>query len=118
MAPLTDKLEKRLTESWPGPITWLVPTREDVPYWLTGKHDTLAMRVTDHPVAATLCATCDHPLVSTSANVSGQPPTKTRLATQLRFGLKVDYILPGQIGTRTQPSEIRDLVSEKVIRPS
>ena len=116
MAPITELEEKRLTDSWPGPVTWLVPTHDQVPHWLTGEHDTLAMRVTKHPVAAALCQASKMPLVSTSANLSGQPPTKTRLATQLRFGLKVDYIVPGAIGTRPKPSEIRDLVSNEVIR--
>ncbi|MFT6300262.1 MAG: L-threonylcarbamoyladenylate synthase, partial [Saprospiraceae bacterium] len=58
----------RLQESWPGPQTWLVPNNNVAPSWITGDNNTLALRVTNHPVAAALCAEFDGPLVSTSAN--------------------------------------------------
>ncbi|HEY5719640.1 MAG TPA: Sua5/YciO/YrdC/YwlC family protein, partial [Gammaproteobacteria bacterium] len=38
--------------SWPGPHTWLLPARAATPPWLSGDFDTLAVRVTAHPVAA------------------------------------------------------------------
>ncbi|MEM7283275.1 MAG: Sua5/YciO/YrdC/YwlC family protein, partial [Pseudomonadota bacterium] len=116
MGELTKTQEQRLTKYWPGPVTWLVPAHPDVPVWLTGEHQTLAMRVTNHPVAAGLCTTCDMPLVSTSANIAGFAPTKTRLATQLRLGLTVDYILPGRVGDQSTPSQIRDLDTDTIIR--
>jgi hypothetical protein len=45
----------RMTEilaTWPGPNTWLLPARPTTPAWLTGRFDTLAVRVTAHPLAA------------------------------------------------------------------
>ena len=36
---------KTVFDSWPGPITWLIPSRQTTPFWLTGEHKTLAVRV-------------------------------------------------------------------------
>ena len=38
--------------SWPGPTTWLLPAAPRVPKWLTGRHRSIAIRVTAHPLAA------------------------------------------------------------------
>ena len=39
-------------KSWPGPTTWLLPASPNTPKWLTGKHRSIAVRVTAHPIAA------------------------------------------------------------------
>ena len=98
------------------PITWIVPARQHVPYWITGEHAGLAVRITTHPVAASLCEAADSALVSTSANVAGSPPARSAFVLRRRFSGLVDCIVPGQCGPATGPSEIRDLRSGKVIR--
>lgn len=98
------------------PVTWIVPANRNAPYWITGEHDGLAVRLTTHPVAAALCDAADSPLVSTSANVAGRPPARTAFVLRRRFGSLVDCIVPGQCGPATRPSEIRDLKSGKIIR--
>ncbi|ADJ27233.1 Sua5/YciO/YrdC/YwlC family protein [Nitrosococcus watsonii] len=108
LLPLTASTRSRLEETWPGPVTWLLPARGDVPPWLRGRHDTLAVRVTAYPLAACLCQTAGHALVSTSANRAGRPPAQTTLQVRRSFGASLDYILPGITGGRTGPSEIRD----------
>lgn len=37
------------------PVTWVVPASSSVPASIRGKHTTVAVRITAHPVAATLC---------------------------------------------------------------
>lgn len=76
LAGLPDARRVELLASWPGPHTWTVPCRESVPDWLRGEHDSLAVRVTAHPLAAALCRAFDGPLVSTSANLAGAPPAR------------------------------------------
>lgn len=55
----------------PVPNTWLLPARPDTPTWLTGAHETIAVRIPDHPVARALCTAWSGygggALVSTSA---------------------------------------------------
>jgi L-threonylcarbamoyladenylate synthase len=107
---------KPALETWPGPATWLVPAAAWVPAYLTGGRDTLAVRVTAHPVASALCAAYGGPIVSTSANRTGRRPALNALQVQRWLGPAVDYILPGDVGGLAKPTSIRDLMTGKVLR--
>lgn len=116
LQPLTPADQTRLAATWPGPCTWLIPTQPTTPRWLRGHHDTLAVRVTAHPLAAALCRACGHPLVSTSANLSGRPPARSALAVRRQLGQRIDYLLTGALGGALKPTEIRDLKTERLVR--
>jgi len=103
-------------ESWPGPHTWLLPAAPGLPGWLSGSHDTLAVRVTANPAAAALCTACDSPLVSTSANSAGSPPVRDALGVRRSFGSAVDFILHGDVSGADSPTSIRDLMTGNLIR--
>lgn len=126
MAPLDAKQQHTLEASWPGPVTWLVPSKPETPVWLKGHHDTIAVRVTDHPVAAALCQSVGHALVSTSANRSGLRPAKSPLQVRNFFShcfsqqgnQKIDKIVAGSLGNEAKPSIIKDLSTGKTIRPA
>mgnify|MGYP006177095389 FL=1 len=105
-----------LQESWPGPQTWLVPNNNVAPPWITGGRLTLALRVTDHPVAAALCAEFDGPLVSTSANPHGLPPAKSKLKLNSYFRTQLDYVVPGMLGKSSNPTSIKHLQTGAVLR--
>ena len=113
---LTAADQIQLDATWPGPYTWLIPARPEVPRWLRGQFDTLAVRVTAHPLVAALCRACGHPLVSTSANFSGRPPARTALAVRRQLGEKIDALLPGPTGGAARPTEIRDLRTGRLMR--
>lgn len=102
--------------SWPGPTTWLVPHRDRVPSWIHGEHDTVAVRVSDHPVVRALCDCWGGALVSTSANRSGGQAAREQFQVRRYFGDELDYILPGRLGGSDRPSVIRDLQSDRIIR--
>ena len=116
VAPLDDALRRRVFATWPGPATWLWPARRGTPAWLTGAHDSIAVRVTAHPVAAALCAAMHGALVSTSANPSARPPARSALAVQRRFGGRIDYLMPGAVGGLARPTEIRDARTGAIVR--
>jgi L-threonylcarbamoyladenylate synthase len=105
-----------LTSSSDNPVTWIVPASDEVPYWIRGAHSGIAVRMTTHPVARALCDAADSALVSTSANVHGRPTARNIFVLRRRFGALVDYIVPGECGPATGPSEIRELASDKVLR--
>jgi L-threonylcarbamoyladenylate synthase len=107
---------RRICKSWPGPTTWVVPAANKTPQWLTGQHTTLAVRVTDHPLAASLCRIAETPLVSTSANLSQHPPAKTPLGVYRRCGPGVDLVLHGNTGGLSRPTVIRNALTETLIR--
>ena len=107
---------KPALDSWPGPVTWLLPAASWVPGYLTGGRATLAVRVTAHATAAALCAQYGGPVVSTSANASGRAPARTVLQVQRQFGSRLDYLLPGALGGLAKPTPIRDLATKRAVR--
>jgi len=102
--------------SWPGPATWLLPAAPGTPEWLTGRHNSIAVRVTAHPLAAELCRVCESALVSTSANVSGHQPARNPLALYSQLKGSASFILNGRVGALKQPTPIRDAMSGAIIR--
>lgn len=116
IAPLPHGVKSQLQATWPGPVTWVVPSRSQTPYWLTGEHASIAVRVSAHPMVVALCQACDSALVSTSANRAGQPPARTTLAVRLRFGDQLDYILSGATTGLSNPTEIRDSRTGAILR--
>jgi L-threonylcarbamoyladenylate synthase len=114
--PLPDAQMQPILESWPGPNTWLLPAADAVPYWLTGRHDTLAVRVTGHPIAAALSRACASPLVSSSANISNRRPARSACQAQARLGEQLDLIIGGPTGGQKNASVIRDAISGRVLR--
>lgn len=106
----------QIDRSWPGPVTWLLPAQDWVPYWLTGAHDTLAVRVSNHPLVQALCNSFGGPLVSTSANRHGHPPARSALQVRRLFRQGIDYILTGETGTLENPTEIRHALTGEVVR--
>ena len=105
----------RVEASWPGPHTWLLPAVTDLPYWINGGRDSVACRVTAHPVAAALCRAFGGPIVSTSANQAGQAPARNALQARLRCRA-VDRVVQGATGGLHAPTPIRDAVSGEMLR--
>lgn len=100
---------------WPGPVTFVFPARAATPRWLTGRFESLAVRVTDHPLVVELCRTFGKPLVSTSANLTGQPPCRTTAEVRAQFG--ADFpVVDGMTCGRLNPSEIRDALTGEQFR--
>lgn len=106
---------KELGDNWPGPVTYLVPDNGTAPRWIVGEHNTVGLRVSDHPLVRELCATTG-PLVSTSANLSSQPAAMTAVEVEEYFQDQIDYLVPGELGQRGRPSEIRMLTTGEVLR--
>lgn len=115
LKPLSTQQQQRTQATWPGPHTWLIPAAINCPAWLTGKHRSIAVRITAHRVTARLCREAGMALVSTSANISGGKATRTTRDCARLFGSRV-MVLPGLIGKQRKPSTIQDVVSGKVIR--
>ena len=117
LLPLTTATKSRVTKTWPGATTWILPCIPEVPAWLRGNHSSLAVRVTSHPLAATLCEQWGGPLVSTSANLHGKQPASSPLTVRKAFNGQIDFILHGERGSG-RPSEIRDGITGKILRNS
>jgi L-threonylcarbamoyladenylate synthase len=70
-APLAQQLARRF---WPGPLTLVLPALPTLSPLVTAGGGTVAIRVPGSDVARALALAAGGPLVSTSANLSGEPP--------------------------------------------
>lgn len=115
LQPLSSEEQARLRQNGAQAVTNLMPVRPSCPRWLRGSHNTLAVRLTAHPLANRLCRSVNSALVSTSANFSGRRPAKTYAECLRLFGKKV-WVLPGRVGKRKRPSTIRAWLGDRIVR--
>lgn len=99
-------MRRRMLASWPGPVTWVAPVAVSTPPWLQGKHRSLAVRVTAHPLASLLCRAFGGPLVSTSANKSRRRPADTCLKVRRTFRDGEVLLIPGKTSGLRGPTAI------------
>jgi len=102
--------------TWPGPVTWLVPAACWTPPWVRGRNPCVALRITAYPSLAALCRAAGTALVSTSANRHSQIAAHSIRQVYDQFGSSLDKIIDGHPGSLQQHTEIRDLVSGQVLR--
>ncbi|MBL6754507.1 MAG: Sua5/YciO/YrdC/YwlC family protein [Pseudomonadales bacterium] len=114
---LTDSQRRTLEETWPGPVTWLIPDPEgSIPNWIKGEHESVAVRVSAHPLVRELCNRHGGALVSTSANDAGEPEIRSQSRLTEEFGGRIDAVIAGELGDSTETSQIRDLISGNRLR--
>jgi len=113
LTPLTEE-QRKFTE--PSETTYIYAAKSTAPKWLTGDFDSLAVRITKHPLVRELCTQVDSALVSTSANLSGETPAKTALEVANALDGLIEVILDGKTGDLDKPTQIRDSISGQIIR--
>lgn len=113
---LTPQQLAQVHQTWPGPVTWIMPCSDKVSHWVSGQFDSIAVRVTDHPLVQKMCNEFGKPLTSTSANLTGEPPCMTTEQVYQQLGDKLVAVLEGETGGRDKPSEIRDAKTSQVLR--
>jgi len=114
---LTATQRRTLEETWPGPVTWLIPDPEgSIPNWIKGEHESVAVRVSAHPLVRELCNRHGGALVSTSANDAGEPEIRSQSRLTEEFGGRIDAVIAGELGDSTETSQIRDLISGNRLR--
>jgi len=139
LVALNDEQRKQVIDSWQigsddndnndlqsrQAHTWLLPIPDTlstaIPTWITGEHQTVAVRVIAHPTIRKLCqqmVSTRNPfglLVSTSCNPSGQSPASTFDAAYAYFDEQIGYLQADTLHY-TLPSQICDAMTGLVIR--
>lgn len=102
---------------WPGPLTLVLPATPAFPSELTGPGGTIALRVSSHPTACELSQRLNRPLISTSANASGQPTSYNVRRVRHDFQGRPEHILLIDGGTlrRCRPSTIVDCTKDRPV---
>lgn len=95
-ASLPDERLIRLAEKfWPGPITILLPKKNNVPGIVNSGLEQVAVRVPDHQLTLQLLSLIKVPLAAPSANPFGYVSPTEPAHVEKQLGNKVSYILDG-----------------------
>jgi len=107
-----------IKKTWPGPFTWVLPAKKSLCKLISGDFDSVAVRVSAHPVVQQLCLQFGKPLISTSANLSGLAPCTTRrqVADMFTGQSLVKCIIDAPVSGHSAPSQIYDAQSGKRLR--
>lgn len=117
LANLTPEQYAKVTATWPGPVTWILPDPDNlIPVWVKGNHSAVAVRVSDHYLVKKLCSEFGSMIVSTSANYSDRLPARNKLKVNIHFKSKVAAIVPGELGQLDKPTQIFTLDSSTPVR--
>jgi Sua5/YciO/YrdC/YwlC family protein len=109
LTPLAWRLASR---AWPGALTLIIPASprlSDDVHLSTGK---IAVRVPSDRVARLLAASAGHAITSTSANISGEPPTSNPEDVVRSIGARLDVLIDAGPTPGGLPSTIVDATGE------
>jgi L-threonylcarbamoyladenylate synthase len=87
--------ERLMGRFWPGPLTLVLPARDDLPPELTAGSGLIGVRVSSHPIAHALAVALGEPLTATSANLAGGAPPCDVAAARRAFGTRVARYVDG-----------------------
>ncbi|MCE5248791.1 threonylcarbamoyl-AMP synthase [bacterium] len=108
-----DDIARRCADAfWPGPLTLVIRPGKKLPAHLRGPSGGIAFRVTPHPVAAALSREFGSPVVSTSANMTGDMPVTTYEQAAKLFSGHAGMILETPAELDGEPSTVIDLTGD------
>lgn len=116
---VTPQAQKLAAHFWPGPLTLILPRATHVLDAITGKQDTVGIRVPHHPIAQALLTAFGSGIAAPSANRFGCISPTQAVHVQQELGDVIDLILDGgECGVGIE-STIVDVSGEeaKVMRP-
>ena len=110
ISPLAEKLIRAF---WPGPLSIIFPASGLVPAAVQGAGGTIALRCPKDVLSHALLGRIGGPVVSSSANLSGQPPAESADDVVRYFGNQLDLILDGGARRGGLPSTLVDMTGPK-----
>ncbi|HZO56342.1 MAG TPA: L-threonylcarbamoyladenylate synthase [Bryobacteraceae bacterium] len=94
-AETTKRFSLLARKFWPGPLTIIVPASANVPLKVTGNTGRLALRQARAKVPRALIEALEQPLISTSANRSGQPTCSLGIEVFVQMDGNLSLVLDG-----------------------
>ena len=107
--PELDRLAERF---WPGPLTVVLPAREDLAAGVSAGTASVGVRVPGRAEARALAALAGGAVTASSANPSGAPPPRDVAQVLAYFGERIELILDGGETAGGLPSTILDLTCQ------
>ena len=103
------KTMKRLL---PGPYTFVLEASRIVPDLLMTRQKSVGIRVPDNPICLAIVRELGHPIVTTSANLSGEEPLGDPFLLDEELGSQLDLVVDGGILT-ADVSSVVSLVGDQ-----
>jgi len=98
---------------WPGPVTFLLEGKPSFSRWLVGEEGKVGLRHPDVTFLNLWMQAIPGPIVSTSANRSGEPPAQSLDDLKGLFGDQVDLFLEGgKVKRNCKPSTVVDVTRD------
>ncbi len=94
---------------WPGPVTFLLPAHTELSRLISGDRGLVGLRDPDSPYLHLVMELIPGPLVSTSANVSGELPSGRVAELRKQLEDQVDLFVDGGDVGGAVPSTVVDL---------
>lgn len=118
LGPLTPMARRLADHFWPGPLTILMIASNVLAPRVSAGTGLVGVRVPDHRVTRELCRLASLPLVATSANLSGEPPSHDPDDVAAAFGDSIDVLVDSGPTPGGPPSTIVDATgaSPRLIR--
>jgi tRNA threonylcarbamoyl adenosine modification protein (Sua5/YciO/YrdC/YwlC family) len=88
---------KILKRHLPGPYTFVLDATSIVPDLLVTKQKTVGIRIPDNRICLALVKELGHPIITTSANLSGEEPIGDPYLVELNMGKQLDAVVDGGI---------------------
>jgi L-threonylcarbamoyladenylate synthase len=99
---------------WPGPLTIVGEAVPELSSELTAGTKTIGLRFPDDDKVRALLEACGGALTGTSANQSGQPPSRTAADAEKYFGDLIDLVIDDGAARTDRPSTVVDATKESV----
>ena len=97
----------------PGPYTFVLEATRIVPGSVTTKQKTVGIRIPDDEIALQIVRELGHPLITTSANLSGESPLHDPIEIDTTMGHILDVVIDGGI-RYGDPSTVISLINDQV----
>ena len=115
VSDVPDRALLLMRKFWPGALTILFPASQIIPKGLVTNTGKVGVRISSHPVASALVEQFGRPMTTTSANLSGFPPSLSVKHVHKYFGEKLPCIIDGGECEPSRGSTVVDM-SEETMR--
>ena len=88
---------KILKRFLPGPYTFVLDASSIVPDLLTTKQKTVGIRIPANSICMAIVRELGHPIVTTSANISGENPIGDPFTVEFEMGKQLDMVIDGGV---------------------
>jgi len=88
---------KILKRFLPGPYTFVLDASGIVPNLLVTKQKTVGVRMPDNQICLAIVKELGHPIITTSANRSGEEPIGDPFQVELELGKQIDLVIDGGV---------------------